>query len=66
MTRIDLDKFPHKETTKIKLTYPDGTVRIKPWVSYSTTQSLSNHLADAKRAYYALIKDKGVEITLCS
>ena len=47
---------------KLKLTYPDGTFKVKPWSSKFYSNAL--HLKDAKQAYSHLIKEESVVITI--
>jgi len=48
---------------QIKLTYPNGTIKIKPYAS-PWVRNDKRHLKDAKEAYALLIKESNVQITL--
>lgn len=47
---------------KLKITYPDGTFKVKPWSSKYYSDAL--HLKDAKKTYAALIQEEKVKITI--
>lgn len=55
-------KPPYFNLTKIKLEYPSGVVKVKPWASGHSSDS--KHLSSAKEAYINATSDDKVVITL--